>query len=466
MKQLFGTVSRRLAMSAFVLAAWGGTAHAENHALIMWIGEYSNPKANLPGIDKDAAMARQIARGIGVKDANIVEIKNRQLDLADMKSAIGGLTSRIQNGDRVFLYYSGHGGQVNDPQGGGKCVEGMVSYDLSLYSSADLEQAVDKLASKAAQVVFMNDSCFSGGVASSKALPGEYAPKYYAVDKSGGDAGANYTCGEAINKAVTRGLARGTSKSSSHFLYVAASSDREVSWARPDGSAATVAWSACLADPKTDANGDGVISGEELRVCAQSQIPAQSQPHHQTITLSGNRDLPVGLQITVAPSQPVRPDQTLESIRAGGAQDMVLTLSLGKETLSIGRHDKLDFTVTSPKAGYLYLLHIGTDGETFDVLFPNDFDGNNRIEAGTHRFPRPKWAIQAAGPAGTGYLMAYLSESPTKDFRAGMNKLGPFASARATTGQARNLMAVATGEDEPGGGRYGTSPVVAVKEVP
>ena len=436
-------------------------ARAENHALIMWLGEYADADNNLPGIDKDAALARRIARSMGVADANIIEAKNRELTLEGMKQAMRRLTSRIQSGDRVFLYYSGHGGQIDGD--GGKCTEGMVSHDARLYFDRELEADLDQLASKAAQVVFMNDSCFSGGAATKDARSAQapVAKSYTGPIKAGGGDSNGYMCGDAVNK-MTRNLAVRANRQEMQLLYIAASSEREVSYASPQGSTATVAWAQCLENAQTDSNRDGFLSGEELRQCAQSRISGGR--HRQTITLVGNTQLPVGFVTGASASAPVQPERTLEAIRTASDPGMALTLNLSRQQLSIARRERLDFSVTSPQAGYLYLLHIGSDGKTFDVLFPNDIDANNYVSAGTHRFPRPQWAVEATGPEGVGYVMAYLSATP-KNLRDGMNKIGPFASTLATRSAASKLGVVATGAGQDGGGRYGTSAVVPVTEV-
>ena len=461
---------RSLAAAACAtLALAGGAAHAENHALIMWLGEYADASNNLPGIDKDASLARRIARSMGVADANIIEAKNRQLTLEGMKQAVGTLTGRIQSGDRVFLYYSGHGGQIDGD--GGKCSEGMVSHDARLYFDRELQADLDKLATKAAQVIFMNDSCFSGGAATKDAKPagGVVAKSYVGAIKSGSSGGEGYVCGEAVNK-MTRNLMVRANQTGTQLLYIAASSEREVSFASPQGSIATVAWAQCLEAAQTDSNRDGLLSGDELRQCAQSRI-SNGGRNRQTITLLGNTQMPVGFVAATATAAapaaqtaPVQPEQTLEGIRAAADPALALTLNLSQQRLSISKGDRLDFSVSTPQAGYLYLLHIGSDGKTFDVLFPNDIDTNNFIAAGTHRFPRPNWAVQATGPEGTGYVMAYLSNAP-KNFRAGMGKAGPFASVPANVLSAAKLGVVAVGGGEAGGARFGASAVVPVTEI-
>ncbi len=287
------------------------------------------------------------------------------------------------------------------------------------------------------------------------------AKSYTGPIKAGGGDSNGYMCGDAVNK-MTRNLAVRANRQEMQLLYIAASSEREVSYASPQGSTATVAWAQCLENTQTDSNRDGFLSGEELRQCAQSRISGGR--HRQTITLAGNTQLPVGFITGASASAPVQPERTLEAIRTASDPGMALTLNLSRQQLSIARRDRLDFSVTSPQAGYLYLLHIGSDGKTFDVLFPNDIDANNYVSAGTHRFPRPQWAVEATGPEGVGYVMAYLSATP-KNLRDGMNKIGPFASTLATRSAASKLGVVATGAGQDGGGRYGTSAVVPVTEV-
>lgn len=450
-------------LACAAVAGFAGTAHAENHALIMWIGDYAQAENNLPGIDKDAALARQIAARMGVAQGNIIEMKNRELSLDGMKRGISQLAGRIQSGDRVFIYYSGHGAQIDNT--GGKCSEGMVSHDGRLYFDKELEGDLDRLAAKASQVVMFNDSCFSGGAATendTKSLNGQVAKVYKGKITSGGG-GEGYQCGEAINK-MTRNLKDATNRRGTQMVYLAASSEREVSYASPAGSLGTLAWASCMRASESDTNNDGLLSAEELRQCAQRYVDAHSR-RRQSITLVGSGQVPVFFSTPLAEGRmAVNPGQTLESLRATADPAMQLTLTLDKQSLSISRQERLDFSVTTPQAGYLNILHVGSDGKTFDVLFPNSLDANNYVNAGTHRFPRAEWAVQASGPVGTGYVMAVISDTP-KNFREGMGKVGPFASTSAVSEAASKLIVVAVGANKPGAGRYGTSAVMPVVEV-
>ena len=250
-----------IALTLTMACLLGAANHAlaDNHALIMTI-DYAG---TLPGIEQDAQAASRIAKSMGIPEVNIRKFRNQQLTLSGMSGAIHQLTNTIQNGDKVFLYYSGHGGQRMGT--GGKCTESLVTNDFQYFDDATRKDSLEALAAKAS-------------------------------------------------------------------------------------------------------------------------------------------------------------------------------------------------SVTTQHSGYLYLLHVAGDGK-FYVLFPNRLDANNRIESGTHRFPRERWAIPAQGTnAGTSYLMAYLSETP-KSFDKVLDTKDIFAEGEADFGTTRKLGVVALT------GRFGASKVEAVREV-
>ena len=467
---------KRGVLLSLVGAAFAVTAaHAENHALILWIGDYSEPAARLPGIDIDAKRAHQIALAMNVPPANIVEKKNQQLTLKGLGDAIAELTNRIHKGDKVFVYFSGHGAQRKNPVAGGKpCSEGLVAQDLQLFVDSDLEADLARLGDKASQVVMMNDSCFSGGAAE-KALPGtgrQLIPKAWAgpLKTTGAPpaavSSAPYQCGQAVNKGVLAKTFEVVQSRGANVLYVAAARDNEVSYASTEGSLATEAWAACIADPATDADHSGSISGEELRACAQHQIDANPQHVTQHVTLIGTPALPVSIAQPdpTAVTALLNASNALHDLNVGADKSYAVTLTPTRKKVRINQ-DLLEFDVETNREGYLYIFQVGSDGKTFNLLFPNKIDVDNKVPAGSLHLPRPSWALRSAGPAGVNSLMALVSSTP-KDFSAQMNAAGTFATAPATHGGTKALVVVATGAAAGGNGRYGTSPVVSITEVP
>jgi hypothetical protein len=90
-------------------------------------------------------------------------------------------------------------------------------------------------------------------------------------------------------------------------------------------------------------------------------------------------------------------------------------VTLNKSILRIGK-DNLQLTINSSHDGYVYLVMVGSDAQSFYLLFPNGKDGNNKIQAGQPmKLPRPFiWEIYPAGPAGTDHLLVMVSDSPRK----------------------------------------------------
>jgi len=458
-------LGRRLTGALLLAAAALGLhapARAENHALIMTI-DYAGSRSELfpAGLEADGLMASQMAEGMGVPRQNIIWLRNLQLTARGMLDALLDLAqNRVREGDKVFVFYSGHGTQVRGPEGGSKCHEGMVTADGDVFFDIDLQKVLQMLADKASQVVMLNNSCFSGGQATKSAQSPRAdgaVPLFTRVSKAGSAADAGYQCGDAVNmKALTKSLGVVDTAKSARMLYVAAAADNEVGWMTRMGGVATQAWARCLQDGAADGDRNGLIDGDELRQCAQGIINRGKAA--QTVTLVGASKLPLSFLGSQGGSAPVsNAAGALESLRAGADPSIRVELRVANPRLQIKR-DMLDFSVTLDRPGYLYLLHLGTDGQYY-LLYPNERDSANKLPAGNHRFPRDSWALQAQGPAGKGYFMAYWSAAP-KDFSKALSKDGPFASAKPTTSSVRSLGVVAMDQ------RYGASAVTEISEVP
>lgn len=449
---------------ATALAFSAPPALAANYALIMGIGDYSDRDARLPGINLDVQNAQKIAETIGVPRQNQTVVTDGQLSLAGMRQALDSLAQKVRNGDNVFIYYSGHGTQVSAD--GGKCSEGLVTYDMDTYYDRDLKNVLAELSSKAGQLVFMNDSCFSGGAADFKSLPGrgERKAKAWKIQKAAG----GYQCGRAINMKLTRDLVPEANRKGANMLYIAAAQDNEVADATPLGSAATLAWMDCL-NARNDQNNSGTLTGAEMRSCGQRYLDRNGYNHH--ISLDGNENLSVafldnlGGGLYAGGGQAVSPAAALEDLKNRASAEYVVQLTLDKPSLRIGV-DELGFRVNTNRDGYLTILQVGTSGRNVDVLFPNAIDQNNRVNAGTVTLPRPSWRVRAGGPTGTGYLLAIVTEVP-RDFTRTLAQVGgsPFFSGPATAQLTKDLTVSATGANTGNPGRFGASLVVPVREV-
>lgn len=147
--------------------------------------------------------------------------------------------------------------------------------------------------------------------------------------------------------------------------------------------------------------------------------------------------LPTSERTAVAPPAPevqklpvtvqIDPIKTLEQIFQFRNRDHAVSVSLDKPQVRIGK-DRLQFSVSSSKPGYVYLLMVGTDRSQFWLLFPNSIDKNNNIASGKRlALPRSNWRMDAAGPPGTDQFVVIVSESPRDFSNAGIKPSEPFA---------------------------------------
>jgi hypothetical protein len=476
-----------------LLTLWGllaaVTAQAEIHALIMTIGDYQDGIPKLKGVMYDVESARSIAHLLGAKDENILQLHDEQLTLEGMQHAFDELDRRVVPGDKVFIYYSGHGGRqrVHDPEE--RCAESLITVNGYGLIDAELEIRLKKLSQRTQKIIAMFDSCHSGGVTTRGINSSMYTPKYWSKGGEGGD-----SCQKPVN-VVTRGikLARQSAGSGGdNYVYIAAAKDDEVSLDQQGkGGMATQAWLACMSDEATDVDKSGGLSVEEIQACAQQKIDEQMKgakgflPQHISVTgnsqlvmtlVSKNTEIPPEVVVQPTPvAQPVPEVQpmpvvqpapviqpvpvvppapvvqssvesgapaTLSDIFNGRDDRRIVEISPTKNKLKIG-NDKFSFSIRSSKAGYLYLLMVGSDGKTFDLLFPNKLDGDNYIHAEQAvQFPRSNWEVVAQGPAGSDHILAIVADAPRDLSRLSITNAGPFSVVSATQGGKRGIQLV------------------------
>lgn len=436
-------------------------AKAVSYALILWLGDYADPSAALQGIDRDAEMARGIAERLGVPRQNIEELRNQQLPLQGFRQAMRRFAQRLQPGDSAFIYYSGHGYQRRAPGGGSACVEGIVTYDLQDLPDSELTQWLTELGRSASRIVFMNDSCFSGGHYDGPTYRGaDFQPKRW--KRPGDDFPAGFKCGQAINDRIQAAVRTAKSRGA-NITYIAASAANELSFASPIGSVGTVGWARCI-DAASEQAFPAGYEARALVQCAQREV--QRQGRAQTITLLGDQSYSVALapRSSGTPDAPVAVAGIFNQIRSMASPAVEVELRVPARELAIGR-DLLEGTVTTNAPGYLHLLYAGADGQRVTLLFPNPLDRDNYVAAGVHKFPRSSWQFRVTGPAGTGQLLAVVTSNP-RELLGGAGGTPPGTAYRQTAATAREAVPFvieATGASANAPGRFGASEVVPVR---
>lgn len=460
------------------------------HALIMTIGDYQGEIPKLRGVPYDAATATAIAIQMGVPQKNIQTLKDGELTLDGMRRAFDALEAKLSGNDQVFVYYSGHGARMllKDESGVERCTEMLLMVDGQGFLDTELEDRLKRLSQKTQKTIVFLDACHSGGVTTRAiAKSAAYAPKSYTPP------GQNCTKpSNVLTRSVLAAKAAGAGNGGNNSVFIAAARDSEISLDQPGkGGVASQAWLDCLADPAADADGSGGLSADEIRLCAQARIEKQLQgaqgflPHHVAITgnpamvlsyaakdaapdavavppapaATGTVPAPVAPAPMVPPPIPPPPvavpakpvpaaqpsaGATLNDIYNNRDDRRLVTLTATKTKLRIGR-DSMDFSLVSREGGHVYLLMVGSDGKTFDLLFPNQLDRNNVIEAGaTMRLPRPAWELAAGGPPGTDTLLVMVTDSPRDFTAAGLQPSGPFSAVSALAAKDIQLVTAAT----------------------
>ncbi|MFY7974663.1 MAG: caspase family protein [Rubrivivax sp.] len=454
--------SARRLMSIAALAVMAATlatparAEPQRHALIVAIGEYSDPAVPpLRGMRHDVASAGRIATALAVPPANVKLLRDHDATAAAIRYQIKTLTDRVAVGDRVFVYYSGHGTRSPDPDSGPAggpgattCTEGLLAADGRVLGNADLAEALAPLARKVDKLIVFYDACYSGGVASEAARTRSLR----------GAAGADEVITAKFTRLGTAPACAGASNLRTRSLtgelgqrrtwpdnvvHIAAARSDEVSFdSSYSGGYATTAWRDCLLGEARDIDGSGAITVAEVSACAQVRLDrlltGLPGVAGQNLVVAGNASIvplamiapaaaaAVSPATAAAPAAPAAlgarpqaaaaplatPMQVLAEVHAQRDQSRALEFRVAKPRLVAGR-DVLAMEIRSPRAGHLYIALAHADGRGLTLLYPNALDEDNRVAAGAlHRLPSPRWAVVAQPPAGTETLLAIVTDRP------------------------------------------------------
>lgn len=451
------------AISALCIVLLGGV-EAKDHVLIMSISQY--PKSqSLPGAAIDKNSAKEIAARMGFQTDDATTLTDAQLTVAGIRNALGQLDAKVQDGDRLFIYYSGHGTSFRNKDR--VCEQGIHAYDEQALASSEVAQLLSRMRDRASKVIVMLDSCYSGGVVKT-AESGVVArsaglvltPKFVARDGEGGSCqNPTNQISAVVAPPITRGAAasKAAYNPEQNFVFISASRDNEISLdAGTQGGLFTSGMLKCTRDQlANDEDASGSISFKELVSCAQHQIagffPGSGEmasgnyifkPHH--VTIAGNDGMP----ITSPPSTPsaqkvmANPKATLQDLFNGRDATWDVQLQVSPNVLRIGK-DSFRASAISKRPGYLYLVYVGSDGKEFSLLYPDSSDavGSNRME------PSKELVIpgefKANGPAGTDHFVAYVSPEPRTEITKIFSKDGS-AQASMATAVAINQSSCAT----------------------
>ncbi|HTP39905.1 MAG TPA: caspase family protein [Steroidobacteraceae bacterium] len=452
-----------------------------NHALIITVSGYQ--RSPLPGVLTDRKLGIEMAQRLGVPQQNIVELSEEQVTREGLKQALASMNQQMAPGDKLFIYFSGHGARFFSKETG-QCTESIVMQNMKVVTNREFTDMIKPLSAKADKTIVMLDSCHSGGVAqaaqSRELLAGAPRPKF-SKDAS------SPQCGLAVNLgsfATDRGIDLNTTDQ--NLVLIAAARKNEVAWDTSRGGALTYNFEQCLNGAAEDTDHSGSISMGELVACTQARLDkTQEESALQHVTLVGNAALvpafnaapaaatgaagdtgaaaPTG---TAAPtsaaaaagpsagatgavaSAPVDTLAALHDIYGQRDDRWAVTVTADQPTLKIG--SQLGLTVRSDHAGFVYVFYRGSAPDSLYLLFPNQLDGDNAIAANQElKLPRAAWAVTALGPVGTDHVLVMVSET-ARDFSAlslpaeYVSQTGAFDRIHATTAAVTRIAQLAT----------------------
>lgn len=468
---------------------------ASRHALIIGVGEYKvSGVMPLKGVAFDVQSAKQMAMAMSIPEDNITYLRDQQATAEQIRRAIQDLNTRVRSGDRVFVYYSGHGARWVDPKGSpDHCTEGLLSTDGQAITNTEVGDLLSPIASKTDKLMVFYDACHSGGIANqplrTRAMTGALSaltPKFAGGLSSEACAVPSNMKTRSLSNALgAKGILPG------NIVSIAASRPDEVSFddAR-SGGLATVAWRDCMLGKAKDLDQSGSVNVEEITRCAQDTLNQKLTQFPdilgQNMTIGGNKAFIPTFQVAgltttqdMAPSTPpqavaasvesslsanalapslptpstqaVQPAELLAQIHAQRDASRPLEVSANPSVMRI-QQDPLRLKIQSPRSGYLYIALAGSDQNSLYLLFPNNLDGNNAVQANqTIELPRANWRVTAGGPKGVNTVLVMVSDSPRDVSQLAGQKVGPFVKpllSQTGKSQLNTLLGLSENSDQ------------------
>lgn len=441
MKMIISKLTIALLFTAWLMSY----SFAEDRALFIGLSEYSEPSQNLMGPNVDIQLMVDIAERLGFERSQMRMLLNenatRQNILREMRT---WLVRGVQPGDRVLIYYTGHGARVADSRDTDDgCDEALVPYGgfASAITGNDIDAALAD--SQAAEMLFIVDSCFSGNLIDTtrghksvhRSLGGRQAKTYNGLDED------NLVCNIAANdlwsnksafndpwsdKSTFRDIglsAADTPEFSEHVvnrsLFMSASSNNEVALGALNEQTGSL-FTQNLFD-ELEGNNDITFNvlASSVKAAMAEELENSQRFITPTPTIAGPAEwqsqnfydfgswTSKGVAIMQNPSA-----RTIETTLNGLKSNSAFTVDVTSAKRSLRLGEELVFDVYSEKAGYLYVYDHGASGN-LTLLFPNDFAPEPYpIRANeTIRLPGAliSFKFPAVEPVGTSRIVAIVS---------------------------------------------------------
>lgn len=394
---------KHLALGLVVVAA--SQALAENRALLIGVGEYADAGMNLPGIQADVEAMQLVAQRFGFSEGDIRTLLDEDAKLEDVRREFKQWlqASKYGEGDRVLVYFSGHGAHVQDDNGDEEDGrdEILVLHDTRVEGGGlrnflrddEFGALLDGI--DARNVLVLIDACHSGTATKAIRLVGaagkaKYFPNPTLPFQSGGTV-------DLMDKNI---VARGRT----NHVLLSAAADNELAQATSNGSAFTLGVSETVNSALREGRS---LTPKQLQAGVSEHIRSLlDASRRHTPQLSGGEGLLAANLFFAAQRGPGPTRRKLERL---AERLEAMPMEAPKAEYRLGQ--TIAFTVNLPTGGYLNVVNVGPKDDAV-VLFPNAFHRDNKVSAGTFRLPTERMAFDlvAQEPLGESVTVAFLSQ--------------------------------------------------------
>jgi len=427
----------------FLFGAWlcvitGLTpAGAENRALLIGVGEYQNPDANLPGIDKDIRMMQEAVGLMGFESSQVKVVQDSEATLRGIEQAIEDwLISGVTGNDRVLFYFSGHGAQIYDKSGDEKdeVDEVLVAHDVKAergtLKNVFLDDKFGELLSRvtAEEIFVFIDACHSGSATKSIDFITGEVPKFFHYKGMPAMTKGNF----AVEQVSDKG----------NYIAISACRDDEKALATNKGSLFT---QAILNTVK----GKNRLTVNQLKDRAtayiRENVSNRKKVHHPQI--SGNKSLATkNIILASATSNPQNIWAKLEYLTVKA--DYSVNIQSNQKHFKVGEF--LVLTCNIEQNGYLNVLNVSPGDKKVTVLYPNKYHRKNRVTAGDEiSIPASgdRFRLRCTAPLGKSLIVVLQTKEKLNGYEEG--KGGINALFKTLSGKTfRGFEAVGVNDDQ------------------
>ncbi len=428
-------------------SALSTAAEAGQRALLIGIGAYQNIRP-LVGPPRDLQrMERFLIDHMGYRKDEIAVLKDSQATRKNLLRTMNSwLVRATKAGDRVVIYYSGHGSQLPDNNNDEKDGLDETLSPIDTTKKGENQITDDEFGAILAkmsdrELTVIIDSCHSGtisrGAIEDAEATSQDTARTFIPDLSTRSSGPT-----ADQVAAHRGEASFLKSGNKVRIWSAASAN-QFSWDTLDGGIFTRNFINGVGKKAADKNGNGTVTHAELIAylrteateycktnprCSQLGFTPTLETHPSALAraiVPVSTEETASTEDTTTESKPEASAETTTELSESAAAavadvlvqsndaDVVIELTPGR-TLKLGQEFRI--SVTSKRKGKLILLDVNSKGQVTQLI-PNDImaqNGKDRDIVPGRKITIPDdyygFAFAAGEPLGEGKLLAIVTE--------------------------------------------------------